>query len=131
MEGAARMRSFTLTRDFRGRSITAAVTDTGQGVQVLLSGGDAPHIGAVGVLSPDGKIAVTEFSAHREGVLCCQWCRAFWNAGLAPAAVSAGVHYDAAAAAEIQSVMALCESLLKESIRKLNTREEPQPPQHF
>ena len=125
------MHSFTLTRDFRGRSITAAVTDTGQGVQVLLSGGDAPHIGAVGVLSPDGKIAVTEFSAHREGVLCRQWCRAFWNAGIAPAAVSAGLHYDAAAAAEIQSVMALCESLLKESIRKLNTGEKPQPPLHF
>lgn len=131
MEGAARMRSFTLTRDFRGRSITAAVTDTGQGVQVLLSGGDAPHIGAVGVLSPDGKIAVTEFSAHREGVLCRQWCRAFWNAGIAPAAVSAGVHYDAAAAAEIQRVVALCESLLKETIRKLKTGEEPQPSLHF
>lgn len=131
MEGAVEMRSFTLTRDFRGRSITAAVTDTGQGVQVLLSGGDAPHIGAVGVLSPDGKIAITEFSAHREGVLCRQWCRAFWNAGIAPAAVSAGVHYDAAAAAEIQSVMALCESLLKETIRKLNTGEKPQPPLHF
>ena len=125
------MHSFTLTRDFRGRSITAAVTDTGQGVQVLLSGGDAPHIGAAGVLSPDGKIAVTEFSAHREGVLCRQWCRAFWNAGIAPAAVSAGVHYDAAAAAEIQSVMALCESLLKESIRKLKTGEKPQPPLNF
>ena len=55
------MHSFTLTRDFRGRSITAAVTDTGQGVQVLLSGGDTPHIGAVGVLSPDGKIPLPSF----------------------------------------------------------------------
>jgi len=41
------------------------------------------------------------------------------------------VHYDDAAAAEIQSVMALCESLLEESIRKLKTGEEPQLPLHF
>ena len=120
MEGAVTMRSFTLTRQLRGKAITAAVTDTGRGVQVLLAGGDAPHIGAVGILSSDGKIAVTEFAAHREGILCRRWCCALAEAGLAPAVVSAGIHYDAATSDQIQAVIAESESLLAEAVELLH-----------
>ena len=66
------MKTFHAERTFRGKIIAADATITDSGVQIGLFGGDKPHIGAVGVLAPDGNITVTQFERHKEGILCQQ-----------------------------------------------------------
>ena len=107
------MKTFHAERTFRGKSIMVDATVTDGGVQIGLFGGDKPHIGAVGILAPDGKITVTEFEGHKEDILCQQWCEALAKAGCAPAVVSAGVHYDKASKEEIEQIVQLCDELWK------------------
>lgn len=113
------MKHITCERMFRGKPITAEITVTDCGLQVGLYGGDKPHIGAVGIVDPDGKVTVTQFEGHKEGVLCQQWCEALANAGLCPAVVSAGVHYDNASKEEILQIVRLCGELLLEGTSQL------------
>lgn len=70
MEGYGPMKNFTFERMFRGKSITSELTVTDCGVQVESYGGDKPHIGAVGIVDPNGKITVKQFEGHREEILC-------------------------------------------------------------
>lgn len=114
MEGDERVKTFHAERTFRGKRITADATVTENGVQIGLFGGDKPHIGAVGILDPNGAVAVTEFEGHKEGILCRQWCEALAKAGCTPAVVSAGVHYDKVGKEEIVQVVQLCDELWKE-----------------
>lgn len=88
------MKHFTHEQMFRGKPITAEITVTDCGVQVGLYGGDKPHIGAVGVADPAGKITVTQFEGHKEGGLCQHWCEKLFKAVNCPVVVSAGIHYD-------------------------------------
>ena len=113
------MKTFHAERTFRGKNITVDVTVTDSGVQVGLFGGDKPHIGAVGIVDPDGNITVTQFEGHREGILCQQWCEALAKAGGTPAVVSAGVHYDKVGKEEIVQIVQLCHELLKDMFDKL------------
>ena len=109
------MKTFHAERTFRGKIIAADATITGSGVQIGLFGGDKPHIGAVGILDPAGKIMVTQFETHREGILCQQWCEALAKAGCIPAVVSAGVHYNNVGKDEIEQIVQLCDELLKDT----------------
>lgn len=113
------MKTFHAERTFRGKIIAADATITDSGVQIGLFGGDKPHIGAVGILDPAGKIMVTQFETHREGILCQQWCEALAKAGCIPAVVSAGVHYDNASKEEIEQIVQLCHELLKDMLDNL------------
>lgn len=113
------MKTFHSERTFRGKNIMVDATVTDSGVQIGLFSGDKPHIGAVGTLAPDGKITVTQFEGHREGILCQQWCDALAKAECIPAVVSAGVHYDKASKEEIVQIVRLCNELLKEMLDNL------------
>ena len=113
------MKHVTCARVFRGKPITAEITVTDCGVQAGLYGGDKSHIGAVGIVDPDGNITVTQFEGHKEGILCQQWCEALVNAGRCPAVVSAGVHYDNASKEEILQIVRLCGELLQEGIARI------------
>lgn len=113
------MKTFHAERTFRGKRITADAAVTEGGVQIGLFGGDKPHIGAVGIVNPAGKITVTQFERHKEGILCQQWCEALAKAGRAPAVVSAGIHYDNASKEEIVQIVQLCYELLKNTLDKL------------
>ena len=113
------MKTFHAARTFRGKIITADATVTDDGVQIGLFGGDRPHIGAVGILAPDGNISVTEFEGHKEGILCQNWCETLAKAGRTPAVVSAGVHYDKAGKEEIVQIVQLCRELLKDMLNAL------------
>lgn len=108
------MRQFELHHCYRGRDITALVLQTEAGVSVTVCGGDRPHIGAVGVADPDGKVTVTEFPGHKEGVICEKWTAALAVAGYTPAVVTAGIHYDGLDKAGIEAVLALTDELLAE-----------------
>ena len=113
------MKTFHAERIFRGKRITADTVVTESGVQIGLFGGDKPHIGAVGILDPEGAVAVTEFEGHKEGILCRQWCETLAKAGYTPAVVSAGIHYDKASKEEIEQIVQLCYELLKNTLDKL------------
>lgn len=113
------MKTFELRRTYRGREITARVTVLDGGVQILLSGGDRPHIGAVGILDPEGRLTVTQFPGHREGVLCERWLGALADSGAVPAVITTGVHYDNAAKDDIQEILKTTDLLLKEVLEKL------------
>lgn len=115
------MKHFTHEQMFCGKSITAEITVTDCGVQVGLHGGDKPHIGAVGIAAPDGKITVTQFEGHKEGVLCQQWCETLFEAVNCPVVVSAGIHYDNASKEEILQVVEISNVLLGIGIRKLQS----------
>lgn len=108
------MKHFNCERMFRGKPITAEITVTDCGVQVGLYGGDKPHIGAVGVADPAGKITVTQFEGHKEGCLCQQWCETLFEAVNCPVVVTAGVHYDNACKEEILQIVQFCGELLQE-----------------
>lgn len=110
---------FRCEREFRTRIIAAEVVITEGGVQIGLYGGDRPHIGAVGVLDPEGQITVRQFETHQEGCLCRSWCKALAQRGIQPAVVAAGVHYDAASRDEISQVLTLCAELQNEVLEKL------------
>ena len=115
------MKHFTNEQMFRGKPITAEFTVTERGVQVSLYGGDKPHIGAVGIAAPDGKITVTQFEGHKEGILCQQWCEELFKAASRPVVVSAGIHYDNASKEEILQVVEISNVLLGIGIRKLQS----------
>ena len=115
------MKHFTHKQMFRGKPITAEITVTDCWVQVGLYGGDKPHIGAVGIAAPDGKITVTQFEGHKEGVLCQQWCETLFEAANCPVVVSAGIHYDNASKEEILQVVEISNVLLGIGIRKLQS----------
>lgn len=112
------MKTFHTERTFRGKIISADVNVTDGGIQIALLGGDRPHIGAVGILNPNGDITVTEFEGHKEGLLCQQWCKTFAKAGNTPAVVSAGIHYENANKEEIQQVVRICGELLGEVLHE-------------
>ncbi len=115
------MKQFELHRHYRQRDIAAFVLQTDAGVHISLFGGDRPHIGAVGVIDPEGGCAVTEFPTHREGVVCERWTAALAAAGHRPAVVEAGIHYDDLGKAGIQDVLALTDDLLAELLQALGT----------
>lgn len=113
------MNHFCYERTFRGKRISAVVWVTDAGVQVGLYGGDRPHIGAVGLVSPSAETAVTQFPGHQECILCEQWCSTLAQAGLRPLSMAAGVHYDHAIRQEIQQIVAQCQELLEEVRRQI------------
>lgn len=113
------MGQFELHRCYRGRDITIQAVLTEEGISVTVCGGDRPHIGAVGVADPDGKVTVTEFPGHKEGVVCEKWTAALAVAGYTPAVVTAGIHYDGLDKAGIEAVLALTDELLADTLHHL------------
>ena len=113
------MRRFELRRTYRGKDITAGVIQTPHGVQVTLFGGDRPHIGAVAIVDPEGNRTLTEFPGHREGAVCDAWAAACAAAGVCPAVVTAGIHYDGISREEIAAVVAQTEALLHAVLKEL------------
>lgn len=108
------MKTLELRRSYRGKDITMTALLLPQGLHVSLYGGDLAHIGAVGIVAPDGTCSVTEFPHHREGILCEKWTAALASEGFCPAVVEAGIHYDGLDRPGIQTVLELTDSLLAE-----------------
>jgi hypothetical protein len=91
-----------LVRDCR---IRLEITDTKQGIQGLLIGGELPHIGAVTVISPEGKATSIVFQGHKEGELA-DWCaEKLYGFFDQPVVMSCGIHYDNITGEEIARVV--------------------------
>ncbi len=113
------MRQFRLHRNYRGKNITAQVLVLDEGVNISLYGGDKAHIGAVGVVHPDGTCTVSQFAGHREGVICERWTRALAATQWKPAVLEVGIHYDNLDGAGIEKVLKATDKMLDELLQTL------------
>lgn len=113
------MREYEIKRRLFEREITARLQVTEQGISVLLTGGDLPHIGAVSVSGPEGKTDTIEFPEHREGMVSERWSRQIAALCHVPAVVQAGIHYDHASREQILDILRTVEEMLDEGLRIL------------
>ena len=100
------------SKRFLSRDITAEATVFPGGIRVSVYGGDHPGLGAVSVVSPEGRITTTQFSGRCDGEITQQWAEALCGGGLLPAVVDAGVHYDDLSPAGIGEMLRQSQALL-------------------
>lgn len=99
-----------------GYAIEADVARYPEGLHASVYGGERPHIGAVSVANQVGNVDTTQFPGHKDGVVSQSWAEAFADAGLLPAVVEAGIHYDELSAEGIREVLNATERLLARAI---------------
>lgn len=108
-----------VTRTVLGAPITARVQVVDGGARAEVYGGTRPHIGAVSITGLEGDITTTQFPTHRDGAVSARWAEALAAAGLRPAVVLAGIHYDDLSHDGIRQVMAASDRLLREVLAQL------------
>ena len=113
------MKAIHLSRMYRGKAIRMDFDPDQTPMRLTLTGGDLPHVGAVGSIQPDGSISVTESPGHKEGILCQRWCVALESAGCKPLRMEAGIHYNALPPEGIQDVLEITDALLQETLYAL------------
>lgn len=96
-----------------GRKIIVEAQDTGKGMNVLVYGGDAGHIGAVCVGCQGRVIQTIRFPGHKEGIVCEKWVQAIMDWYPYPVVVSAGIHYDKADADRIARILGVLDEMLE------------------
>lgn len=102
-----------------GAPLTARIQVIDGGVRAEVYGGTRPHIGAVSIAGPEGDITTTQFPTHRDGAVSARWAEALAGAGLRPAVVLAGIHYDDLSADGIRQVLDASDRLLREVLAQL------------
>lgn len=108
------MKEYEIKRRLFQREITAKLLITEQGISVLLTGGDLPHIGAVSVTRPGETTETIEFSGHKEGVVSERWSGQIAALAHVPAVVQAGIHYDHAKLEQIAEILQITDEMLEE-----------------
>lgn len=89
----------------QGKEITAQLSLMEEGIDLLITGGDKSHIGAVEIANPDGKLFCVNFPTHKDDVIAGKWCRELWNRYKVQTVVSVGIHYDAATRELIEEIL--------------------------
>lgn len=116
------MKEYEIKRRLFQREITAKLLITEQGISVLLTGGDLPHIGAVSVTRPEGTTDTIEFPGHREGIVSERWSGQIAALSHVPAVVQVGIHYDHVNREQIAAILQITDEMLEEvsgSIKQL------------
>ena len=83
----------------------------GEDIHISVYGGDRAHIGAVSILSADGKIQTICVPGHRDDAVSALWCERLKGLGAHAAVVEAGIHYDMLSKEGIAAVLAVCDRL--------------------
>lgn len=109
-----------------GKSVCMAITDTGKGMNILLSGGDCAHIGAVSVAASGKVLHTTAFPGHREDVVCKKWAESISKVYAYPVVVEAGIHYDNISGAQIQTILDRLDRELEILTGEIKTGDLPQ-----
>lgn len=97
-----------------GKTIQLFIYRTDCGVQVVIAGGDKPHIGAVSIVDKHGNLVSHVFKGHKDGVISDQWAVELHKIWAVPVVVSAGIHYDNIIPSQINMVIETLTTLLKE-----------------
>lgn len=87
-------------------------TQTDEGIQVLVAGGDKSHVGAVTVIDSDGKKHTVTLPGHKETIIAEKWADAIFAAYKVPVVVTAGIHFDDITSEQISTVLKTTEELL-------------------
>lgn len=113
------MNAVHLSRIYREKAIQMDFDPDQAPIHLTLTGGDRPHVGAIGFIQADGSISITESPGHKEGILCQRWCVALESAGCKPLRMEAGIHYDALTTEGIHEVLEITDALLQETLDAL------------
>jgi tagatose-1,6-bisphosphate aldolase non-catalytic subunit AgaZ/GatZ len=111
------MRCHNITRTLFHHKIRAEIKILDFGVNVLLTGGERSHIGAVCVIDESGNPNTISFPDHREDILAARWANKIYQAVIAPVAVEAGIHYDNATPEQIEAILRETDSMLVEALK--------------
>lgn len=87
------------------KNVVIECYNTGNGINVLLEGGDKGHIGVIAVLSADMPLQLITFPTHKETVVCKRWAEVLFEKFQAPVVVEAGIHYDNIGKSEISHIL--------------------------
>lgn len=109
------MREVTLIRQLLGYEIKAVFMQTDSGVNVMLTGGSQPHIGAV-TCAADGTFTTTVWESHKDDVISRQWAKTIGQTGIKPVVVCVGIHYPDATKTEIQMIVETTNEMLSDWI---------------
>lgn len=111
------------------KPITVDLFPAGKDWNVLISGGDAPHVGSVTVARPDGAGGVSlekiVLPTHKDDHVGDRYAAALAERTGHTAAVSCGIHYDGLSKEGIARVMDAMEGLLGEVCAALDRQEPP------
>ncbi|MGN1148214.1 MAG: hypothetical protein ACI4TB_07300 [Lachnospiraceae bacterium] len=105
------------------KKIHAEMVCLQEGISVLIYGGDKPHIGAISIAGPDGKLSSTVFPKHKDHYISDVWAGELYARYRCPVVVSAGIHFDDITEDEIQEIEALSQSMLMEVCRKTEEKD--------
>ncbi len=98
------------------KAITVELLPAGQDWNVLISGGDAPHVGSVSVARPDseGRVCLEKLvlPTHKDDYVGDRYATALAALTGRTVAVSCGIHYDSLSKSGISQVMEAMEGLL-------------------
>jgi hypothetical protein len=97
-----------------GRPIRCQWVRLDDGAQVLLTGGDRSHIGAVSVAEPGSAAQTTTFPGHKDHLLSAPWSETlaqYWHCRVC---VTCGIHYDDLSREGLEEVMAAVAGMLEE-----------------
>jgi hypothetical protein len=112
-------KAFSLSMTLMGEELRADVTVLPAGIQVLITGGSLPHIGAVSLVDQQGNCTTQQLPGHKDGVVSEAWAKTLGKLGLGPVAVSAGIHYDDLSREQIRSVVDATQELLRQAEARL------------
>ena len=105
-------------RTLLGRQIRAIVHFLDQGINVLLTGGDKSHIGAVSGRIPGQDPVDIELPGHKEGIVARKWAEKLEAARGEPVWVECGIHYETLSREGIAQVVRTCGEMLEELLKE-------------
>ena len=103
-----------IEKSLLGRKITARLQFLDEGLNVLLTGGEKSHIGAVSGRVPGQEPVDIELPGHREGNLAAQWAEELYRTWEMPVWVECGIHYENLSKEGIRQVLDVCREMLEE-----------------
>ena len=93
-------------------------TKTECGIEVLITGGDFAHIGAVSIVDPQGEIFTKTFEGHKDHFVSEEWAGKLYKKFQVPVVVSVGIHYDNIDSTGIEDVISEMKKALEEVLKK-------------
>ena len=103
-----------IEKSLLGRKFTARLQFLDEGLNVLLTGGEKSHIGAVSGRVPGQEPVDIELPGHREGNLAAQWAEELYRTWEMPVWVECGIHYENLSKEGIRQVLDVCREMLEE-----------------
>lgn len=107
-----------IKRTLMGRQIRARVHFLDHGINVLLTGGDRSHIGAVSGRIPGQDPVDIQLPGHEEGILARDWAEKLEAARGEPVWVECGIHYEKLSREGIAQVVKTCGEMLEEILKE-------------